>query len=30
MGKKGLSFEMGKDASGPEPENAVGSTNFNG
>lgn len=30
MKKKGLPFEMGKDASGPEPQNALGATNFNG
>lgn len=28
MEKKGLAFEMGKDASGPEPQNAVDATNF--
>lgn len=28
MKKKGLPFEMGKDASGPEPANAIGATNF--
>ena len=28
MAKKGLTFKMGRDASGPEPQNAIGATNF--
>lgn len=28
MEKKGLTFKMGRDASGPEPQNALGATNF--
>ena len=28
MAKKGFSFKMGRDASGPEPQNAIGATNF--
>ena len=28
MAKKGLTFKMGRDASGPEPQNALGATSF--